>query len=526
MSQHPKPVVLMILDGWGIAPDSKGNAITQAETPVFNRLTRTYPTFPVRACGGEVGLSWGEMGNSEVGHLTIGAGRVFYQSFPRISQAISSGAFAKNEVLLEAIKHAKKNNSTLHLVGLVSPGGVHSHQDHLYALLELAKKQGVKKVAIQAILDGRDTIFNAGADFIAKLQAKIKEIGVGEIASVSGRYFAMDRDNRWDRTAKAYAAMVYGEGEEADDPLEAVKNSYEKKVFDEEFVPTVIKKNKKPVAVVSGKDSIVFFNFREDRMRQITKVFALPSFEKFERKGFLKEVFFATMTEYEKDLPVQVIFPPEIIKSCLAKAVSEAGLKQFHIAETEKYAHVTFFLNGMTEEPFIGEEREIIPSPKVSSYDKKPEMSAEAISQRVIKEIMADKYDFIVLNFANPDMVAHTGDLKATIEANEVTDKEMGKIIDAVLVKDGAVVVTADHGNAEELLNLQTEKMDKEHSTNAVPVIIVGKQWEGQTRPEIEAVNGDLSLIPPVGALSDVASTVLNILGVKKPKEMTGVSLI
>lgn len=526
MPQRPKPVVLIVLDGWGIAPDSKGNAITRAKTPVLNRLIRAYPTFPVRACGDEVGLSWGEMGNSEVGHLTIGAGKVFYQSLPRISQAISSGVFFKNEILLEAIKQVKKNNSVLHLIGLVSPGGVHSHQDHLYALLELAKKQGVKKVAVQAILDGRDTIFNAGADFIVKLQAKFKEIGVGEIASLSGRYYAMDRDNRWDRTAKAYAAMVYGQGEEAEDPLTAIKNSYEKKVFDEEFLPTVIKKDNKPVALVSGKDAVVMFNFREDRMRELTKVFALPTFEKFERKEFLKNIYVATMMEYEKDMPVKVIFPPEMIKECLAKTIADEGLKQFHIAETEKYAHVTFFLNGMKEEVFPGEERDIVPSPKVSSYDQKPEMSAEIITDKVVKAVMDDKYDFIILNFANADMVAHTGNLKATIKANEVIDKEVGKIIDAVLLKNGVAVITADHGNAEELLNLQTGKVDKEHSTNSVPVIVVGKQFEGQVRPEIEAVNGDLSLVPPVGALSDVAPTVLKILGLKKSKDMTGTSLV
>lgn len=526
MEKHPKPVVLIILDGWGIAPDSEGNAITRANTPVINRLIRAYPTFPVRASGGEVGLSWGEMGNSEVGHLTIGAGRVFYQAFPRINMAISSGEFFKNEALLAAVKYVKKNNSTLHFIGMVSPGGVHSHQDQLYALLELSKKEGLTNVAIQAILDGRDTIRDAGVDFITKLQEKIKEIGIGQIASLSGRYFAMDRDNRWDRTGKAYTAMVYGEGEKAEDPVLAVKKSYEKEVFDEEFVPTVLMKGGKPIAAVQNKDAVVFFNFREDRMRQLTKVFVLPAFEKFERKEFLKDVVFITMTEYEKDLPVKIAFPPEIITACLAKAISKAGLKQFHIAETEKYAHVTFFLNGMNEEPFEGEEREIIPSPKVASYDQKPEMSAEAIAERAVKEIMNEKYDFVVLNFANPDMIAHTGNLEATARANEIVDHQVGKIVDATLIKGGVVVITADHGNAEELLNLQTSGMDKEHSTNPVPVIVVGKEYEGQINPEIEALGGDLSLISPVGALADVAPTVLHILGLKKPKEMTGTSLI
>lgn len=522
-----KPVVLMILDGWGIAPDSDGNAITRAELPIFNRLIRTYPTFPLRASGDEVGLSWGEMGNSEVGHLTIGAGRVFYQSLPRINHAISDGNFFKNKALLAACAHAKKNKSTLHLVGLVSPGGVHSHQDHLYTLLEMAKKEGVKEVAIQAILDGRDTKLDAGVDFIKKLQDKIKEIGVGTIASLSGRYYAMDRDNRWDRTAKAYVAMVNGEGEKSDDPLAATKESYKKKIFDEEFEPTVIvDKNNQSVAPIKDKDAVIFFNFREDRMRQITKAFVLPDFDKFERKTFFKNVFYATMTEYEKNLPVEVAFPSEIIATCLAKVMSDGGLKQLHIAETEKYAHVTLFLNGMKEENFTGEEREIIPSPKVASYDQKPEMSAEAISARVIKEIMADKHDVIILNFANPDMVSHTGDMKATVKANEVVDHEIGKILEAVLLKNGAAVITADHGNAEEVVNVQTGAKDKEHSTNPVPMIVVGKEWEGKITPELEAVGWDLSLVPPVGALADIAPTVLKILGLKKPKEMTGTSLI
>ncbi len=526
VSARPKPVVLMILDGWGIAPAGEGNAITGANTLVMNRLIRTYPAFPVRASGDEVGLSWGEMGNSEVGHLTIGAGRVFYQSLPRINKSIEGGSFVKNEALLAAASHAKKNGSTLHFAGLVSPGGVHSHQDHLYALLEFAKKQGIKKAAVHAILDGRDTIFNTGADFVAALEGKMKSIGVGAIASLSGRFYAMDRDNRWDRTEKAYAAMVYGEGEQAENALEAVKQSYDKKVYDEEFIPTVIVKGGKPVAPIGDADAVVFFNFREYRMRQLAKAFALPTFEKFERRGFLKDAFWVTMTEYEKDLPVKVAFPSEIVSLCLARAISEAGLKQFHIAETEKYAHVTFFLNGMTEDSFAGEDREIIPSPKVASYDQKPEMSASEIADRIVKEVMAEKYDFIVLNFANPDMVGHTGNFKATLEALEATDKEVGKIADAVLLKCGAMFITADHGNAEELKNLQTGKMDKEHSTNPVPVIVVGKEWEGQVRPELEGVAWDLSLVPPVGSLADVAPTILKMLGVKKPDDMTGVSLL
>ncbi|MBI2551849.1 2,3-bisphosphoglycerate-independent phosphoglycerate mutase [Candidatus Uhrbacteria bacterium] len=532
MSTRLKPVVLMILDGFGIAPPGNGNAITRAKLPVYNRLIRTYPAVTLRASGDEVGLSWGEMGNSEVGHLTIGAGRVFYQTLPRINKSIESGDFFKNEAFGRAIRQVKKEGATLHLIGLVSPGGVHSHQDHLYKLLELAKKEKVKNVAVHAILDGRDTIRDTGAQFIEALRKKMKEFKIGVIASISGRYFAMDRDNRWDRTGKAYRAMV-GNGERgtgnvatAEDPKKAIEQSYKEKVYDEEFVPTVIVEKDKPVAPISGSDAVIFFNFREDRMRQLVKAFALPTFDKFDRGAFPKDALFVTVTEYEKDLPVIVAFPPEIITTCLAKLISDAKLKQFHIAETEKYAHVTFFFNGMTEAAFSGEDREIIPSPKVAAYDKKPEMSAKAVADRVIKEIQSGKPDFIALNFANPDMVAHTGDLKATIAGLEAVDAEVGRIVEATLAKGGMALLTADHGNAEELVNLQTGKMDKEHSTNPVPCVVIGAAYEGQGGPQIEAVGGDLSLLQPVGTLSDVAPTVLKLMGLKKPREMTGVPLV
>ncbi|MDO8505242.1 MAG: 2,3-bisphosphoglycerate-independent phosphoglycerate mutase [bacterium] len=538
MIKDSKQVVLMIIDGFGVAPPTSGNAITGAKMPVYNRLIRTYPAMTLRSSGDEVGLSWGEMGNSEVGHLTIGAGRVFYQTLPRINKSIESGDFFKESAFLDAIKKVKKEGSTLHLVGLVSQGGVHSHQDHLYKLLELAKKEKVKNVAVHVILDGRDTIYNSGVTFIKALEQIMKELGVGVIASLSGRYFAMDRDNRWERTEKAYHALIGGmslpadkAGNElgvmsAEDPLKAIEESYKKKVYDEEFEPTVIVKNGKPVAPIGGSDAVIFFNFREDRMRQIIKAFALPAFDKFERGEFLKDVLFVTMTEYEKDLPVTVAFAPEMISVCLAKIIADAKLKQFHIAETEKYAHVTFFFNGMEEEAFTGEDREIIPSPKVASYDKKPEMSARAITDRIVKEILAQKYDLIVVNFANPDMVGHTGDLKATVSALETVDEQIGKIVDAALSKNGVVIITADHGNAEELVNLQTGAIDKEHSTNPVPCIIVGAEFKEQAGAQIEAVGGDLSLLPPVGTLSDIAPTVLKILGLKKPKEMTGVALV
>lgn len=523
---RPKPVVLLILDGWGIAPDTDGNAITRAATPNFKKIIAKYPAFSLAASGGEVGLSWGEMGNSEVGHLNLGAGRVYYQTLPRIAKAIEDGSFSQNEILQKIAAHVTERHSALHLVGLVSRGNVHSSLDHLFATLEFCQKYKLSKVFIHAILDGRDTVFNAGIDFVKELEEKIKFFRVGRIASVSGRYFAMDRDNRWDRTEKAYRAIAEGVADQAaEDPLRAIKGSYDRKVYDEEFEPTVITSRGGPVAKFSPGDAVFCFNFRPDRMRQLAQAFAVPAFSKFERK-FSEELFVATMTEYEKDLPVLVLFPPEVVKTPLAKVVADAGLKQLHIAETEKYAHVTFFFNGTIEEPFVGEERIIVPSPRVSSYDQKPEMSAREITARVLKEIGGDKFDFIVMNFANSDMVAHTGDLKATIQGVEAVDGCLGKIVEATLAKNGAVFVTADHGNGEEIANLQTGEMDKEHSTNPVPFLAIGRQWENQPNPTLEALGGDLSLLPPVGMLADVAPTILSVMGLARPEDMTGKPLL
>lgn len=524
--KRPKPVVLIICDGYGVAPPGEGNAIASAQTPVVNELIRAYPAMTITASSQDVGLNWGEMGNSEVGHLNIGAGRVYYQTLPRINKEIDDGSFYANEVVKRTGAHVKKTGGRLHLVGLVSPGGVHSSEQHLYALLEFAKREKVKEVIIHAILDGRDTKFDAGIDFIRKLQEKIKEIGVGRIATLSGRFYAMDRDNRWDRVEKAYRAFAEGTSEAtAKDPAKAIQESYAKKVYDEEFIPTVLVDGDAPVATLAEGDAVFFFNFRPDRMRQLAGAFVLPSFAKFERI-VPKNCFFATMTEYEKDLPVEVAYSPEVIRTSLAKVISDAGLKQLHIAETEKYAHVTFFLNGTIEEPYKGEDRVIIPSPRVSSYDQKPEMSAREISDRVVKEIASNKYDFIVLNLANADMVGHTGNLEATMKGVEAVDQSIGAIVRAALAKEGVVVITADHGNGEEVRNLQTGEIDKEHSTNPIPFIIIGKQWEGQTGGVVEAVGGDLSLTPPVGILADVAPTILKIMGLKQPDEMTGRPLI
>jgi len=520
-----KPALLMILDGFGIAPSSDGNPIMQANMPNFQKYIRMYPTMSIKASGEEVGLSWGEMGNSEVGHLSIGAGRVYYQLFPRINRDILAGDFFQKQPLLDAVEHVKKQKSKLHFVGQISPGGIHAMDEHCYALLEFAKKNGVTDVFVQAIIDGRDTIYNAGIDFITNLQNKMKEIGVGKIASMSGRYFAMDRDNRWDRIEKAYNAMVLGQGETATDPIEALKASYQKEVYDEQFIPTDLTENGQPVGTIAEKDAVIFFNFRPDRMRELTKAFVMPSFDSFVRAQ-IKNLLPVTMAEYEAGLPVEVIYPPEKIEQCLAQVISEQGLKQLHIAETEKYAHVTFFLNGTREEPFAGEDRQIVPSPKVVSYDLAPEMSAREVTDRVVKALQSNTYDFIAMNFANPDMVAHTGDINATRKAVECVDECMGKIVDAVLARDGYVFITADHGNAEELKNLRTGEMDKEHATNPVPFIIIGKQFEGQPSIAGEVPEGDLSLMSPVGMLADVAPTILAVLGIPQPELMTGQPLV
>lgn len=526
MSIH-RPVVLIIMDGWGIAPDSDGNAVTRAKTPNLENYLKNYPVMNLIASGPEVGLSFGEMGNSEVGHLNIGAGRVYYQTLPRIDVEINNGNFFKNKSFLEAIKHVKKHKSNLHLIGLASAGKVHSSLDHTFALLELLKKHKLSKnVFVHAFLDGRDTVYNSGKYFIESLLNKMKELKVGKLATMAGRYWAMDRDNHWDRIQKVYNMIVNGESEQvADDPLVSLDESYAKKVYDEEFLTTIISDGKnQATATIKDDDAVIFFNFRPDRARELTKAFVLPNFEKFERTQ-LKNLFFVTMSEYEKELPVEVAYFPTVILNSLAEVVSKAGLKQYHIAETEKYAHITFFLNGTREEPFPEEYRKIIPSPKVSSYDQQPEMSAREITKAVIKAVDNDEYDFIAINFANADMVGHVGQLDTTVKACEVVDESVGKIVDHVLAKKGAVVITADHGNAEEVLNLQTGDVDKEHSTNPVPMYVVAQELMGQAGPSGDPPEGDLSLIQPVGILADIAPTVLKLLGVDKPEEMTGVSL-
>ena len=411
-------------------------------------------------------------------------------------------------------------------MGIVSPGNVHGSEEHIWALLKMAKDKGSQQVYVHAFLDGRDVGFDTGKKFIERLQEKMKELGIGKIASISGRFYSMDRDNRWDRVQAAYDVITKGEGKaKGDDPLKLIQDSYDAKVYDEEFVPTVITEGGNPVATVSNGDAIIFSNFRPDRAREITQAFVVPNFEKFQRE-YITDLYFGAMAEYEKGLPVEVAFPPEVVKNSMAEVISAAGLNQFHVAETEKYAHVTFFLNGTVEEPFKGEDRKIVPSPKVDSYAKAPEMSAAGVAKETVKAIESGKYDFVVLNLANADMVAHTGDLDASIKGVEAVDAAVGKIVDATLAKGGAALITADHGNGEELTNIHTGEMDKEHSTNPIPFIIIGKQWEGISGPAGDIIEGDLSISPPVGILADVAPTVLHILGVEQPEDMTGRSLI
>lgn len=521
---RPKPVVLMVLDGWGITTPYAGNAISQAKTPNLNSYMAKYPCLALVASGEGVGLPWAESGNSEVGHLNLGLGRILYQNLPRINKAIADHSFYKNKILLKAVEQAKNNNSKVHLIGLLSNGCVHSSLDHLEALIAMMAENKVNEFYVQAILDGRDTPFNSGWNFIRGVEKSLAGTK-GKIASIHGRFYAMDRDNHWDRTAKSYEVMVLGRGEKHESAEKAIEESYEKKIYDEEFMPTVITKNGQPVAKIEDGDAVIFFNYRPDRARALTKALVLPGFEKFKREKYLN-IFCATFTEYEKNLPVEVVFPPEVIKNTLGEVLAQAGLKQLRIAETEKYAHVTYFFNGGQEIQFVGEDRILISSPAVSSYDLKPEMSALEVTDKVVKAVAQDSYDFILINFANADMVGHTGNLKATIKAVAAVDRCVGKIVKSVLSKSGLLFITADHGNAEVLFNMQTGMIDKEHSANPVPLIIISKEYEGKSLSLPDAPGGDLSLVQPQGMLADVAPTILKVMNLEKPVEMTGRSLV
>ncbi len=522
----PKPVVLIILDGWGVSQAYPGNAISQARTTAINSYISNYPTMTIRASGEAVGLPWGDAGNSEVGHINLGLGRVVYQDLSKINKHIGENTFNSNPELLAAIEHAKKNDSKLHLIGLTSSGAVHSSIDHLYALLTLTSLSGLSKVFVHAILDGRDTSLDSGENFIANVESFMVERKIGKIATVSGRFYAMDRNNNWDRISLAYETMVDGTGNKSTNAITSIQESYKKKIFDEEFIPTVITENDKPVATIDENDAIIFFNFRPDRARQITRAFVLPDFDRFKRKKVLVNIYFVAFTEYEKNVPIKVAFPKEENTNSLGELISKAGLTQLRIAETEKYAHVTYFFNGGKETKSRGEEHVLVSSKSVSSYDQVPEMSSLEITNKVVDAISDNLYDFILINFANADMVGHTGNIEAAIKGVECIDSSVEKIVNSVLAKNGVVMITADHGNAEVMFNMQTGQIDKEHTANPVPFILIGKEYAGRSIGWLNAVGEDLSTAQPQGILSDVAPTVLRILGIKKPDEMTGLSLL
>lgn len=523
-----RPIVLIILDGWGVAPPSRSNPYSMAKLSHYDELLNHYPAMTLQASGESVGLPWGEMGNSEVGHINLGSGKIVYQNLPRINRAISDGSFFTNSAFQMAIENVQKRKSKMHLLGLVSSGGVHSFNEHLYALLELMKRSNLDQVYVHAFLDGRDTPPKSAENFIEKLLDHMKEYGVGKIASLCGRFYAMDRDNRWERISKAYEALVSGKSESrGQDPIELVRKSYAAGVYDEEFAPTVITDAQgQPVAKIEDGDSVITFNFRPDRMRQITKAFVLPGFEKFDRGAYMQNLTYVTMTEYDKDLPVSVAFPPEAIERPVARVISEAGLKQLHIAETEKYAHVTYFYNGGQEKAFPNEDHVLIPSPHVASYDQKPAMATREITERLEKELAKGEYDYYVVNYASADMVAHTGNMQATIESLEVLDECIDRVIEAVLAVNGIAFITADHGNAEELINLQTGAMNKEHSTSPVPFIAVANTWKDNSPYQLPGGGAALNTIQPVGILADVAVTVLETFGLTAPPEMTGRNLL
>lgn len=502
------PTLLIILDGWGVSSPWGGNAIALANTPNMHSFMNSPAVTTLKAHGEAVGLPTQDPGNSEVGHLTIGAGKVILQDLPLISGKIADGTFATNPEFLAAMQAARAPGARLHLVGLVSPGGVHSHVDHLYALLSLAQKSGVKDVAIHMITDGRDTSPYAAVIFLNHLLIKLKEMGLGTIASIIGRYYAMDRDTRWNRTQSAYEAMVLGKGASAPTAQAAISTAYQQSYTDEFIPPTVI--GPSPI-VVKPKDAVIFFNFRPDRMRQLVKAFVLPKFNGFSRT--LMPLTVVTMTEYDKDLPVRVAFRQEHVEHPLGEVVSASKLTQFHIAETEKYAHVTYFFNGQRELPFPGEARVLIPSPRVPTYDQEPTMSAGLIAERVVSELKKGHYDFFVINFANADMVAHTGNLRATQIACETIDEELGKIVKAASEAHANIVITSDHGNAEELLSPKTGDIDTAHNANPVPLIILSAEIDWQ------------QALRPGGGLADVAPTILTIMGLPIPTEMTGTPL-
>jgi 2,3-bisphosphoglycerate-independent phosphoglycerate mutase len=532
-----KPVILIILDGWGLAPDGPGNAIAQAKTPNFISYWNSFPHTKLQASGQAVGLPKGEKGNSETGHLNLGAGRIVYQDLPRINMSIADGSYFKFPAFLESIKHVRENHSNLHLMGLLGQGGVHSSMEHLFALLRLAKDQGISNVYLHLFTDGRDSPPNAAPLYISQVNDKIAELGIGKIATIIGRYYAMDRDNRWERTEIAYKALVEGMGEIVDDFHTAINEAYKKEESDEFLKPLIMRGSPR----ISSNDSVIFFNFRIDRPRQLTKAFVLTDFEKivgqeqafdpytekyykktqieipiakvFDRGPKVDNLLFVTMTEYEKNLPVKVALSPSVLSLTLGGILSEKGLKQLRVTETEKERFVTYYFNGQNENAYSQEERITIPSAKVATYDLKPEMSAFETTETVLRKINAG-YDFILLNYANPDMVGHTGNLAAGIKACEAVDVCLGKLVSAVKNIGGVVIITADHGNVEEMINLETGEIDTEHSKNPVPFIVVGQEYYNRSQ------------MLPTGILADVTPTILKLMDINIPGEISGRSLI
>lgn len=537
------PVVLVVLDGWGIAPEGPGNAVSLAKIPNMDSYWASFPHTQLSASGESVGLPKDEPGNSETGHLNIGAGRVVYQDLPRINLSIADGSFFEKEAFLKAMAHVKKNNSSLHLMGLIGAGGIHSNIEHLFALLRLAANNNLRNVFLHLFTDGRDSPPTSSLIYINQIQSELKQLNIGKISTLMGRYYGMDRDNRWERIQKAYDALVMGVGLKAKSPQEAVELSYKSGKTDEFIEPTIILNgDSQPERLISDNDAVIFFNFRVDRPRELTKAFVfknleqikkeIPSFDPYaemyghsrsvidyngffsQRKKFVNNLFFVTMTLYEKDLPVQVAFPPPKVSLSLARIFSASQKRQFHIAETEKYPHVTTFFDGLVETPYPYEEWVNVPSPKVATYDLMPEMSTEEVTTQFLKRLKTKQYPFIFLNFANPDMVGHTGVIKAGIKACETTDIYLGKIVAETLALDGSIIITADHGNVEEMINLQTGQIDTEHSDNPVPFIVINNAFRGRGNTL------------PHGILADIAPTILELAKITVPEEMTGKNLL
>jgi 2,3-bisphosphoglycerate-independent phosphoglycerate mutase len=534
----PRPVALIIMDGWGLAPAGPGNAVDLANTPNVDHWSQTMPFTRLAASGLDVGLPAGQIGNSEVGHLNIGAGFVVYQDLTRISKSVSDGDFFANPVLAQAIAHAQTTGGALHLMGLFGPGGVHAHEDHLHALLDLSARHNFQRVFLHLFLDGRDVLPRSALGFLDNLEAAIDRYGVGTVATVSGRYYAMDRDKRWERTGLAYDALVLGQGQTAPDARSAIQQAYDAGISDEFVLPTVIIHAGAPVATIRDGDAIIFTNFRPDRGRQLSQAFVLPDIDQRIQKHYAKQaaegqplppriwqrgpqlnhLFYATLTQYEEGLPVHVVFAPKHVEYPLARVVSEAGLRQYHSAETEKYPHVTFFLNGGHEDPYLAEDRILVASPKVATYDLQPEMSAAGVTEQLLEAIASEQYDLIVVNYANPDMVGHTGVIPAVITACETVDRALGLVVPAIVARGGAALLIADHGNAEQMIDPETGGPHTAHTTNLVPCILVAGEGLGLSKHEISLREG--------GRLADVAPTLLDLLRVRPAEDMTGTSLL